>query len=104
MKLQSGSRLKCMMWAAGNTGNDFGGGSITILYNPLKQDQHDYISLTGVFDEFKPPPPPVPDHIGHCQHWAKKQQKMLRLWDAVIFQAELPVSQQMWKSVGLRPS
>lgn len=56
MKLQSGSRLKCMMWAAGNTGNDFGGGSITVLYNPLKQDQHDYISLTGVFDELKPPP------------------------------------------------
>lgn len=26
MKLQSGSRLKCMMWAAGNTGNDLGGG------------------------------------------------------------------------------
>lgn len=43
MKLQSGSRLKCMMWAAGNTGNDLGGGSITVLYNPLKQDQHDYI-------------------------------------------------------------
>lgn len=50
MKLQSGSRLKCMMWAAGNTGNDFGGGGKT-----------------------------------------KKQQKMLRLWDAVIFQAELPL-------------